>query len=123
MILVDTSVWIDHLRRDNKALGGFLSEAFVLLHPFVIGELACGNLKNRPGLLRYLNTLPLASSATHEEALQMMEDRQLWGRGIGWVDAHLLASALLSRCLFWTMDERLRQAGEFVGLKLYLGDS
>ena len=121
MILVDTSVWVDHLRRHNKTLGEFLSEAFVLLHPFVIGELACGNLKNRAGLLRDLNTLPKASAASHEEVLGLMEDRQLFGRGIGWVDAHLLASALLSQCLFWTMDERLRQAGEQVGVRMYEG--
>jgi len=119
VILVDTSVWIDHLRYGNKALGEFLSEAFVLLHPFVIGELACGNLKDRTGLLRDLNTLPKASAAGHEEVLRLIEDGQLAGRGIGWVDAHLLASALISQCLFWTLDERLRQAGAQVGARLY----
>lgn len=119
MILVDTSVWVDHFRNGNAALGGLLSEAFVLLHPFVIGELSCGNLKNRAGLLRDLNALPLATQASHDEVLRLMEEHRLSGSGIGWIDAHLLASAMLSHSHFWTMDGRLEKAAKQVGLKLY----
>ena len=121
MILVDTSVWIDHLRQGNEVLAGFLSEAFVLVHPFITGELACGNLKNRTELLRYLNALPSATVASNEEVMHLIEDRKLAGCGIGWVDAHLLASALLSNGIFWTADERLRRAGERASVKLYSG--
>ena len=119
MILVDTSVWIDHLRRGNRVLAGFLSEAVVLIHPFIAGELACGNLKNRTELLRYLNALPLATVASNEEVMHLIEERKLAGCGIGWVDAHLLASALLSNGTFWTADERLQRAGEQAGAKIY----
>lgn len=119
MILVDTSVWVDHLRRSNAALSELLSEAYVLMHPFVVGELACGNLKNRAELLRSLNTLPRAALGSHEEVMQLIEGYQLTGWGIGWIDAHLLASALLSQCSFWTLDERLRQAGKQARVRLY----
>ena len=87
-----------------------LEASVVLMHPFVLGELACGAFKNRTEALSWFRELPKATSASDQETLQLIEQRQLWGRGIGWVDAHLLASALLTHCQFWTLDERLAQA-------------
>ena len=110
MILADTSVWIQHFRHGEPALAGFLSDGLVLMHPFVCGELACGNLKNRSTVLSDLHALPSATSATTTEVLALIESRRLWGRGLGWVDAHLLASALLSHCAFWTLDKQLVEA-------------
>ncbi len=107
MILVDTSVWVDHLRRGNRELKALLLESKVLGHPFVAGELACGSLKNRQELLTLMNSLPQAEVTESHEVLRMIEDAKLPGRGIGWVDAHLLASTLLSRSLLWTLDRQL----------------
>jgi predicted nucleic acid-binding protein len=119
MILVDTSVWVAHFRAANPALSEVLGGALVLTHGFVIGELACGNLRNRTRILADLNALPLAVSATHEEVLRLIEQRELWGRGIGWIDSHLLASALLSNCRLWTLDRQLHHAAGGAGVKVY----
>jgi hypothetical protein len=119
MILVDTSVWIAHFRKGGSSLAELLSEALVLVHPFVVGELACGNLRNRARILTDLEALPSPVSATHEEVIRLIEDRKLWGLGIGWIDAHLLASALLSDCQLWTLDRRLVRAATAAGVKLY----
>jgi len=119
MILVDTSVWIAHFRKGGSRLAKLLGEALVLAHPFVVGELACGNLRNRARILTDLETLPSAISATHEEVMGLIEDRGLWGLGMGWIDAHLLASALLSNCQLWTMDRRLVRAAAAAGVRLY----
>jgi len=119
MILVDTSVWIAHFRKGGSKLGELLNEALVMVHPFVMGELACGNLRNRARILSDLEALPSAVSATHEEVLRLIEDRELWGLGIGWIDAHLIASALLSNCQFWTLDARLNRAAAAAGVKLF----
>ncbi len=86
------------------------------MHPFVLGELACGNLKRRAEILSDLQELPSAKPASTVEALQLIADRRLWGRGLGWVDVHLLASALLSDCGFWTVDKRLAAAATALGL-------
>lgn len=110
MFLVDSSVWIGHFRSANQPLRDLLSDGLVLAHPFVIGELACGSMKNRKRILADLNELPLAVSATHQEVMHLSDHRALWGRGIGWVDAHLIASALLSDCRLWTLDASLRAA-------------
>lgn len=107
MILVDTSVWIDHLRKGDRELAGLLNEGVVLCHPFVIGELACGNLKNRAEILSLLAALPTSPVASHEEGLHLVADRKLAGKGLGWIDVHLLASALLSKCTLWTKDKAL----------------
>ncbi len=107
MILVDTSVWIDHLRKGDQGLARLLNEGVVLCHPFVIGELACGNLKNRTEILSLLAALPISSVASHQEATHLVTDRKLAGKGIGWIDVHLLASALLSNCTLWTKDNAL----------------
>ncbi len=110
MILVDTSVWIDHLRSGESALATALEGGRVLMHPFVLGELACGNLKNRGELLRLLGDLPAAATATDTEALGLIEHRALMGRGIGYTDVHLLASAALADVgLLWTRDKRLAE--------------
>jgi len=119
MILVDTSVWIAHFRKAGSRLGELLSEGLVMVHPFVLGELACGNLKHRVRILSDLEALPRAVSASHEEVMRLIEARKLWGLGIGWIDAHLLASALLSDCQFWTLDGRLLRAAAAAGVKLY----
>jgi predicted nucleic acid-binding protein len=117
MLLADTSVWIQHFRRGDPALAERLSECLVLMHPFVSGELACGNLKGRAETLSDLNALPSARVASHSEVLQLIEGRRLWGRGLGWVDMHLLAAALLSHCRFRTLDKKLGEAAAELGLK------
>jgi len=93
-----------------------LSGGLVLMHPFVAGELACGNLKNRAAVLSDLHALPPAILASNAEVLRFIEDRRLWGRGLGWIDLHLLASAVLSASEFWTLDRRLAHAARELGL-------
>lgn len=108
MILVDTSVWIDHLRSGEPALATSLERGRVMMHPFVLGELACGNLENRREVLRLLDALPAAPTATDPEALAFIEHRALMGRGLGYIDVHLLAStALAADARMWTRDRRL----------------
>ena len=116
MILVDTTVWIDHLRSGNNRLKDLLLENAVLTHPFVVGELACGALKNRQTIMSLLRALPAAVSADHEEVLVLLENEHLYGCGIGWVDAHLLASARLSHAGIWTLDRRLARTASGLGL-------
>jgi predicted nucleic acid-binding protein len=110
MILVDTSVWIEHLRAGNDRLKALLFDEQVLCHPFVIGELACGTLQKREEILTMLKALPQAHLLDHQEVMSFLEARSIYGRGIGWVDAHLLASTLLTRCFLWTFDKSLRRA-------------
>jgi len=107
MTLVDTSVWIDHLRAGNRMLRSLLEIGEVLAHPFVVGELACGRLRNRVEILTLLQALPEAQIAEHEEVMRVVECEHLYGQGIGWIDAHLLASARLSRAALWTLDRHL----------------
>lgn len=108
MILVDTSVWVDHLRAGDAKLAALLDAARVLVHPFVIGELACGNLSRRGEVLRLLHDMPAAPVALDAEVLVFIERHRLMGRGIGYVDAHLLASAALAEpAQLWTRDQRL----------------
>ena len=110
MILVDTSVWIDHLRTGDERLIDLLDSSQILAHTFVIGELACGNLRKRDEVLRLLNDLPQAPVASQEEVLHFIERNRLMGQGIGYIDAHLLAStALADRALIWTRDQRLQK--------------
>ena len=108
MILVDTSVWIDHLRQGDRALADLLERGSVLMHPFVMGEIACGHLKNRSSLLTLLADLPAAAVAQQAEAMAFIDRHALHGKGIGYVDVHLLAStALTSGARLWTRDKRL----------------
>ena len=110
MILADTSVWVEHFRMGSERLRSLLHSEQVLCHPFVIGELACGTLRNRQEILSTLRALPEARVAEQEEVLRFLEARRLYGRGLGWVDAHLLASTLLTGCTLWTLDQPLRRA-------------
>lgn len=117
MILVDTTVWIDHLRAGDVALGALLNRSQVLMHPFVLGELACGNLRNRSEVLRLLKDLPPAPVASDEEMLFFIERNALMGRGIGYVDAHLLAAVTLGGSMhLWTRGKRLRSVAEALEL-------
>lgn len=116
MMLIDTSVWIDHLRRGNDALVERLDDAEVWCHPFIRGELACGHLGNRQEILSLMDALPEAPLADHEEVMTLVESRRLRGRGLGWVDVHLLASAMLAGIDLWTRDRRLAQAAQELGL-------
>ncbi len=117
MILADTSVWIHHLRQGNDRLADLLSDGQVLCHPFIIGELACGNLKNRAEVLLLLGRLPRAVPATQDEALTLIEARRLMGRGLGWVDAHLLGAVVLQGFGLWTLDRRLELAAKALGVQ------
>ncbi len=110
MVLVDTSVWIYHLRRSHTHLQDLLSKGEVICHPFVIGELACGNLRRREEILSLLEALPSAPLVQHHEILNFIEGRQLMGLGIGLIDVHLLASALMGRDALWTSDKKLHAA-------------
>jgi len=114
--LVDTSVWVDHLRYGNRALTELLDAALVLSHAFVIGELALGHLRQRSQILGLLRRLPAAPPADHQEVMTLVERQGLAGSGIGWVDAHLLASARLARVSLWTLDRRLDTAASAMGL-------
>lgn len=113
MILVDTSVWIDHLRTGVPVLSALLDKNRVLMHPFVLGEIACGNLRDRRQTLQLLSGLPDAPQASDTEVMAFIESNRLMGKGIGFVDAHLLAAvALAADAGLWTHDHRLREAAE-----------
>ncbi len=116
MVLVDTSVWIDHLRRAEPRLSELLDEAEVAIHPFVIGELACGNLKNRGEILALLHALPCASRIEDAELLMFIDRHKLSGHGLGLVDIHLLASCQFDSLALWTTDTRLKSAATKLGL-------
>jgi len=116
VILVDTSLWVEHLRRGLPRLATLLQEGQVLIHPWVIGELACGSLRHRSAVLNLLQGLPAAMVASDAEVLLLIERDRLMGRGIGYMDAHLLASAKLSRCVLWSQDRRLAALAQVQGL-------
>lgn len=117
MILVDTSVWVDHLRVGDAGLAGMLENGQVLAHPFVIGELSLGDLRRRSAILEDLADLPQAQVATDPEALRFIDDRALFGLGIGYVDVHLLAATQLTPgAKLWTRDKRLLAAADRLGL-------
>ena len=115
MILVDTSVWIDHLRGGNRGLRTLLEQGEVLCHPLIIGEVACGTLRKRDEVLSLLDDLPKAVVAQHDEVLEFLNQWRLYGKGIGWIDLHLLASAQLSGVSLWTADNRLRIVASDMG--------
>lgn len=116
MILVDTSVWIDHLRVGDQRLAALLQESRVLVHPAVVGELALGHLSAREEILGLLSSLSYAKVASDAEVLSLVEAEHLFGLGIGYMDAHLLAAALLTGAGLWTRDKRLTAAGTRLGL-------
>jgi predicted nucleic acid-binding protein len=116
MMLVDTSVWIDHLRRGDAELVAMLSEGQVLVHPWIVGELACGNLQDRKLVLGLLQSLPLAPVANAGEVLFFIEKHALMERGIGYVDVHLLAAARLAGTRLWTRDRQLVVVADELGM-------
>ncbi len=123
-ILADTSIWIGHLRVENSLFKGLLEEGVVLMHPCVRCELALGSMKNRSQILSLLATLPESDIATNDEVLYIIETKKLWGSGIGWVDAQLLAATrLTAACALWTFDGPLHRACEKAGAKLFHGPS
>jgi predicted nucleic acid-binding protein len=111
-VLVDTSIWIDHLHRSEPELVALLRETLVVMHPAILGELACGTVPDRQELLSLWLSLPRVANVSFEEALALLENRMLWGRGLGWTDIQLLASALVSRTMLWTRDHLLRQIAD-----------
>lgn len=116
MILADTSVWIEHLRRGLPAFAAELEAGTILMHPFVLGELACGHLRRRHEILKLCSDLPKTPMASDGEALQFIEARMLMGRGIGYIDVHLLAATALASAQLWTLDKRLDDASSELGL-------
>jgi len=116
MVLVDTSVWVSHLRDGDVGLEKLLNDGEVVCHPFIVGELACGNLKNRHEILTYLQSLPMAILAEEEEALKFIENNQLMGKGLGYIDVHLIASAVLTDVPLWTLDKTLDKFTKKIGI-------
>lgn len=117
MVLVDTSVWIDHLRFGDAKLADLLQAGLVCSHPMILGELACGNLKNRSEILNLLSNLNPVVEANHNEVLRVIERYILMGKGIGFVDAHLLAACMLTgETRLWTRDKRLANVAHAIGL-------
>jgi predicted nucleic acid-binding protein len=124
MILVDTSIWVDYIRAGDANLSELLRRASVLIHPFVIGELAVGNLRNREINLHELQRLPLTAIATDSEVLRFIDQHRLYGLGIGYVDCHLLAGVMLTpTATFWTRDKRLFAVADRLGLAANLLDN
>ncbi|MFN7939704.1 MAG: type II toxin-antitoxin system VapC family toxin [Bryobacteraceae bacterium] len=116
MLVADTSIWVDHFRKGNTVLTALLGDGVVAMHPFIVGELACGNLKAREAILQEFQALPQVQTATNAEVLYLIESRRLWGRGLGWTDMHLLASTILSGFGLWTLDVRLQKAADELGV-------
>ena len=117
MVLVDTSVWVVHLRNGNIGLETLLNEGQVVCHPFIVGEIACGNLKNRAEILSLLQALPMATHVEHDEVMKFIEDQTLMGKGLGYIDIHLIASALLTEIPLWTVDNKLNEVSSKLGIK------
>jgi predicted nucleic acid-binding protein len=117
MVLVDTSVWVSHLRDENAELSNLLNDGVVLCHPFIVGEIACGNLKDRSAILSFLELLPMSIEAEHDEVLSFIESRRLMGKGIGYIDVHLLISAILTDAPLWTLDTKLAQVSASLHIK------
>lgn len=119
MILVDTTVWVDHLRAGDKRLAGLLDGGLVVTHPFVIGEIALGHLHPRDEVLRMMSNLPKVIVAMDSEVLRFIETHKLFGRGIGYIDSHLLAAVTLSAgAALWTRDKRLNGVAADLGLAM-----
>lgn len=119
MILVDTSVWIAHFRTGSARLSSLLEQDQVLTHPFVVGELACGVLPGRRAqVLAHLDELPEAPVAPHPDVMRLIEARKLAGTGIGWVDAHLLASSLLAPARLWSLDRAVTRQARNLGVSV-----
>jgi len=116
MVLVDTSVWVSHLREGNTTLERLLNDGDVVCHPFIVGELACGNLKNRAEILSLLQALPMSIQAEHDEVIEFIENNRLMGKGLGYIDVHLITSAVLTGVPIWTLDKTLDEISTKIGL-------
>jgi len=116
MVLVDTSVWVSHLRNGDAGLEKLLNDGEVVCHPFIVGELACGNLKNRHEILIYLQSLPMAILAEDGEVLKFIENHQLMGKALGHIDVHLIAAAVLTGVPLWTFDKTLDKITKKIGI-------
>jgi predicted nucleic acid-binding protein len=119
MILVDTSIWIEHIRKPNSRLIGLLEAELVSMHPWVVGELACGNLANRANTLYLLGSLPRVAVATDDEVLFFIDKHSISGRGVGYLDMHLLSAAALGNQKIWTRDGRLSEVASSLGLNAF----
>ena len=115
-MLVDTSVWVQHFRFGEPRLARLLADGQPFCHPFIIGELACGHLKHRTEILHRLDHLSQLPEASHNEVLIFVESHSLMGCGIGWVDAHLLAAAMIAATPIWTLDKKLRACAHRLGI-------
>jgi len=116
-ILVDTSVWIKHLREGDKNLVTLLEKGLVACHPFIIGELACGDIKNRHEIIMLLNDLPSTEILDHHDIMEFIEYRKIMNKSIGYVDVHLLASALVSETPLWTFDKALKKVANQLSIE------
>jgi predicted nucleic acid-binding protein len=116
-MLVDTSVWIDHLRNNREDLSAQLEAGKVVCHPFILGELACGTIRKRDEVLSLLSALSHVAVAADDEVMQLLDTHQLMGKGLGWIDAHLLASARLAGETLWTLDGPLKKAAHKLGVE------
>ena len=116
MVLVDTSLWVEHLRHGHGELTSLLLTGEVVCHRFVIGELACGVIRNRNEVLSLLRSLPSAVEADHDEVMDFLERNHLMGKGLGLIDIHLMASAFLSGMPLWTLDNKLRRESSRLGI-------
>ena len=115
-VLVDTSVWVDYLRRGDSRLAGLLEDDQVFCHPFIVGELACGSLEPRSEILERLGLLPETPTVRNSEAIHFIEQHRLWGKGIGLIDVHILASAFLGKSELWTRYKRLNRIADDLGI-------
>jgi predicted nucleic acid-binding protein len=116
VILVDTSVWVDHFRVADQRLAEMLRDGQVLCHALVIGELACGNLQRRTEILALLKELPRLAALADDDVMQFIDVHRLMGKRLGWIDVHLLGAAFVSRASLWTKDRRLAEAAKRVGV-------
>jgi predicted nucleic acid-binding protein len=116
MILVDTSIWVDHIRTPNRRLIELLDAELVSMHPWVVGELACGNLADRANMLYLLRSLPPVAVASDDEVLFFIDKHGIAGKGVGYLDMHLLAAAALASLKLWTRDRRLNEVAALLGL-------
>ena len=117
MILVDTSVWIDHFHHSDEDLKELLLSNQVCTHPFILGELSCGNISNRKEVLSLLRTLKSIDLVLDEEVFIFIENRKLFGKGLGFIDIHLLVSALIHHVPIWTRDKSLKRVAEELGIE------
>lgn len=115
-ILADTSVWVEHLRRGDAAMRHYLTQGDIVIHDYIVGELCLGGLSREKRAL--LDWLQRCTVASHDEAMHLVETRRLAGRGLGYVDTHLLAAALIGRLQLWTLDRALQQAAQDCGCAL-----